>query len=303
MRSGTGVVNRGWSWAAFCAALLGVGATYASSQAAAGPGTSGSDAGTVRHRFELASVRPANRDDGRNWFGARVTPSGRYEISAMPLSSLVWTAFIGTGAKASRVSDGTVKWAGSEPFDINAKLDDADLIGWDKLSDGERRERARAALRTLLEERFHLKVHAETKMEPVYVLVQAKGGTKLKEVAPPVPETPEEADARLRGRAPSTPPPGGFTMTGDEWIASAVPIRGLLGQMQHEFKLDHMLLDETGLKGYYAFDLKRSHEKDGPSFADLVEQELGLRVEPRKRLVTVYVIDAADKPSVDGAEQ
>jgi uncharacterized protein (TIGR03435 family) len=91
-------------------------------------------------------------------------------------------------------------------------------------------------------------------------------------------------------------------MSGTDWVATAVPIGTLLGQIQHEFKLERLLLDETGLKGYYSFDIKRSHEKDGPTLQDQIEQEMGLRVESRKLPITVYVIDSAEKPSLDGSE-
>jgi uncharacterized protein (TIGR03435 family) len=45
------------------------------------------------------------------------------------------------------------------------------------------REQTPAMLRTLLEDRFKLKVHRETKEESVYGLVVAKGGPKLKKAA------------------------------------------------------------------------------------------------------------------------
>jgi uncharacterized protein (TIGR03435 family) len=257
-------------------------------------------ANTATRGFEVATIRPANGQDGRHWYGSRLSPSGRFEVSAMTLEGIAWRAYIGD-VTTSRMSGGP-KWASSDSFDITAKLDDADMAGWDKLTQKEQYEIARAALRKLLEERFQLKLHTETHVEPVYALVQVKSGAKLKEVPAPEPETPEQGEQRTRDH-PKSPPPGGFMMSGDEWIATGVPISGLLGQISHEFKLDHPLIDETGLKGYYAFDIKRPHEQDGPTLADLIEQQMGLRVESRKVPITVYVIDAAEKPSLDGAEQ
>ena len=106
----------------------------------------------------------------------------------------------------------------------------------------------------------------------------------------------------MQGRGPNTPPPGGFSMSGDDWQATAVQVKGLMGQIAYECKLDRILLDETGLTGYYAFDLKKLHEKDGPTMQQQIEQELGLAIVSRKEPVTTYVIDAAEKPSVDGAD-
>lgn len=256
---------------------------------------------TAAHGFEVATIRPADRGDGRHWFGVRVLPSGRYMASAMNLNNLMRQAYAGN-VRTARVKGGP-KWADTDVFDINAKLEDADTQAWMKLSDRDRLEFTRPALRMLLEQRFKVKVHTETEIEPVYALVQAKHGAKLKEVPAPEPEDPQQADARMQGHGPKGPPPGGFTMGVDEWVATAVPIGGLLGQLQYELKLDHILVDETGLKGYYAFDMKFSRDKDGPTMEQQVEDQLGLKVESHKAPITVYVIDSAEKPSLDGAEQ
>jgi hypothetical protein len=83
--------------------------------------------------FEVATIRPANRNDGRRWFGMKVDPSGRLTASAETLSSLVWFSYVGFGTNG-RV-DGGPKWADTDEFDINAKVDEANMAGWDTLSD------------------------------------------------------------------------------------------------------------------------------------------------------------------------
>jgi uncharacterized protein (TIGR03435 family) len=291
MMDGAEVVSRRILGGLFCAALMCSGLAGAQIAAAASVAPRG---------FEVASIRPADRNDGRNWYGFRVLPSGRFTASCVTLQSLAWQAYPGD-SRAARISGGP-KWINDATFDVNAKLDEADLEGWDKLTEHDRLVRARVALRILLEQRFQLKIHTETHIEPVYALVQAKHGVKMKEVQLPEPETPEQQDARLNDRGPKGPPPGGFSMGGDHWIASAVPVPALLGQITYELKLDHLLLDETGLKGYYAFDMKMSRDKDGPTMEQQIEDQLGLKVESRKAPITEYVIDSTEKPSVDGAE-
>jgi uncharacterized protein (TIGR03435 family) len=251
------------------------------------------------HSFEVATVRPADRNDGRRWFGTKLAPSGRLTVSAMSLESLVWFAYVGTTQKAGRVEGGP-KWAGSDSWDIEAKLDEADMGGWDKLSDRERMDRVRPMMRALLAERFKLKVHTETKVTPVYALVQAKGGVKMKEVAgPPANADPQEEQERMRSdKTPDGPPVGGFMVSDKGWVGHAVEIRGLVGQIGYEVgATDKVMVDETGLDGHhYDFAIKLTHDKDGLTVEQQIEDQLGLRVEERKLPMTTYVIDAAEKP-------
>jgi uncharacterized protein (TIGR03435 family) len=52
--------------------------------------------------------------------------------------------------------------------------------------------------------------------------------------------------------------------------------------------------DETGLDGFYNFDLTWN-DTDGPSVFSAV-QKIGLRLEPRKVAVSYFVIDSAHRP-------
>jgi uncharacterized protein (TIGR03435 family) len=247
--------------------------------------------------FEVATVKLANRNDGRRWFGTQVAPSGRLSVSAMPLSSLVWVAYVGT-QKMGRVEGGP-KWADTDQWDIEAKLDDADMADWDKLSDKQRMERVRPQLRELLAERFGLKLHAEMKVTPVYALVQSKGGVKMKMVAaPPANADPEEQEDRMRDKAPKGPPTGGVMVSDKGWEAHAVQVSGLVGQIGYEVGAnDKPMVDETGLDGYYYdFAIKLTHDKDGPTVEQQIEDGLGLRVQEMKLPMKTYVIDGAEKP-------
>ena len=257
----------------------------------------GQSAAPAAHGFEVATVRLADRNDGRRWFGTKVAPSGRVSVSAMSLKSLVWAAYI--GARTGTVEGGP-KWAETDNYDIEAKIDEADMGGWEKLSDRERMERVRPLLRELLEDRFKVKIHTETRVTPVYALMVAKGGVKMKEVPPPPANAdPQEQEERMRSKTP-TAPPGGYTMSGDGWVGNAVQISGLLGQIGYEVgATDRIMVDETGLKGYYDFTVKLSRDKDGPTLEQQIEDQMGLRVEERKAPVDTYVIDSADRPELD----
>jgi uncharacterized protein (TIGR03435 family) len=149
----------------------------------------------------------------------------------------------------------------------------------------------------LLVERFHLAFHRETRELPVFALVVAKGGPKLK---PPG----DGGDA-----LPPTPDgTGGFSYknwsmaTLADWL-SVLPSVG------------RPVIDRTGLEGRYSFnanlfdfpkemstrDMKiamgRSDANDA-IFSALPEQ-LGLKLESQKAPVEILVIDHADKVPVE----
>jgi len=137
-----------------------------------------------------------------------------------------------------------------------------------------------AMLQSLLEDRFNLSVHRETRVLPVYVLLPAAAGLKL-------------AAAR----------------------ASARSMEDLVRYL--EGITHHVVIDQTGFQGTFDFPLRDrigsihqvlpSHPNTSglapmpPSpdvFPDL-EGELGLRLEFRQAPVEVLVIDHAEKPTVN----
>ena len=169
------------------------------------------------------------------------------------------------------------------------------------MSDAQRMDVVRPMLRRLLADRFQLKLHTEMRDTPVYALVQAKGGARMKEV--PAPESLEgegddvEKTMRQMAAHPGKPLPGGMMCTGSGCTGNAVPMSYALGQIGESSGADRMVLDETGLKGHYDFSYTISRDKDALSPMQQIEDQLGLRFEPRKVPITTYVIDSAEKPS------
>jgi uncharacterized protein (TIGR03435 family) len=247
--------------------------------------------------FEVATIRPTN-PDGQSWSGWKITPSGRFVAGSESLYNLVVLAY--GGKPISGTITGGPKWLGSDRFDIDAKMDDSQVVGWDKLSDMERLERMRPMLQTLLAERFRLKLHTQTQLTPVYALVQANGGAKFKEVPPAAQEDAELRQARANGQAVATAPPGGFIRSGNTFTGNATPMSSLKGLIASISGLDRIVIDETGLKGYYNFTFTMSLDKEGPTILEQIQSQLGLKLEPRKASMETYVIESAEKPSLDG---
>jgi uncharacterized protein (TIGR03435 family) len=187
-----------------------------------------------------------------------------------------------------------------------------------KLPTEQRLDQNRLMVQSLLADRFKLSVTRSTRELPVYALVVAKGGPKLKDVTPAslygnavaIPPASE------RGSAPSPPPGRGTNMfigRDGEMIltAKSVSIANLLGILSQQ--LGRQILDRTGLKGTYDFTLQYTPEKSipglqgpgdtpppdssGTSIFTAIQEQLGLRLESTKGPVDVIVIDHIEKPS------
>jgi uncharacterized protein (TIGR03435 family) len=147
----------------------------------------------------------------------------------------------------------------------------------------------RQMLQTLLQERFQMKIHRETKELPVYVLLPGKSEAKVK------PASPDDKPA-LSGNAQGT------TFTG-------FPISRFTFLLTR--RMDRPVLDQTGLKGIYTYTIdlsglgfagrpaERQEGEAGPSIFTTVQRDLGLRLEARKEPISMLVIDSANKVPIE----
>lgn len=148
--------------------------------------------------FDAASIKPfVPPTGGRGMMmmmrGGRGGPGsndpGRVHYPSINLKTLLTLAY---DIKDFQISGPS--WLDSERFEIQATMPPETT-----------KEQFRAMLQNLLAERFQLKVHRETKDLPMYSMVVAKGGPKMKESVE-VPETPKDAASP---EAPPPPPLGG----------------------------------------------------------------------------------------------
>ena len=155
-------------------------------------------------RFEVASVKPSTGPTGE-----RGQPGGRY-IATRTLKFFIADAFFfGQPLEMSRVIGGP-EWIESALFQIDAKASTA----WQPSPDGPPRELF-LMIRSLLEERFKLKTHMETRELPVYKLVRARADGSL---GPQLRQSTVDCDALIAAvragaprpaRQPNEPPPCG----------------------------------------------------------------------------------------------
>jgi len=162
-------------------------------------------------------------------------------------------------------------------------------------------DQLRLMMQALLEDRFILKVHRETRELPAYHIVIAKGGPKLK---------PEDAGFEFNVDGRAVPLRSGvcaplLSLDGTHLGCKGGTIAQLAGILRGE--MGGPVMDDTGLTGQYDFQLvyERPNAPPGnlpdgmvpaPPIAEAI-QSLGLRLEKGKAPVEVLVVDHVEKPS------
>jgi uncharacterized protein (TIGR03435 family) len=248
--------------------------------------------------FEVVSVKPNH--DSRPGRMIGMAPTG-FTAKHASLKDLIGFAY---GMRGDDQLIGAPSWANSEYFDIETKVSEADLEAAKKLSMEQKRNQLCLMVQSLLADRFGLKANIETRELPVYALVVAKGGIKMKQVVPdPLPP-------------PGTQPPPGAHLprlmkTGDQYTATAFPAEEFSHWLSHFDELgNHVVVNATGLTGNYDFvlsgvgmgSIEGNHEAaDEPttSIFTALQEQLGLKLEPRKAPVEVLVVDHAEQPSAN----
>lgn len=177
----------------------------------------------------------------------------------LPLSALIQEAY---SVRDYQIS--APPWVDVETYDFAAMM-----------PAGTPRATVRLMLRAMLADRFQLKLRKEQKEFPVFDLVEAKGGFKLKPV-----ETPESY---------------AFDVGVDHFESQAITLSALAEWLQPHAR--HPVLNKTGLAGAYHIRLdwtpSETHTDDGGVVAAL--GSIGLKLEPRKALLDYLIVEHAEK--------
>jgi uncharacterized protein (TIGR03435 family) len=166
-------------------------------------------------------------------------------------------------------------WLGSERFDVAAKP-----------PAGATEDQFPLMLQSMLAERFKLALHRDTKVFPVYGLVVGKGGVKFKEVENVENHRTNSSRGYFIGEQCSMPTLAAY----------------LARQMGRP------VIDMTELKGVFNLTLNFTPEnmvpaaEDGkldkesyPPLLTALQEQLGLKLEPKKAPIEILVIDHIEK--------
>lgn len=269
--------------------------------------------------FEVADIRPSPPDATPAPGGLR--PGGRYEQHNVPLFLLIDLAYNVGPAEVDRgMVLGAPKWlTGFSPsFDLVAKV--AVVTGGNQYNQQIDDDDLAAMLRSLLADRFKMKVHTEDRPMDAYTLVADK--PKLK-AADPSNRTGCKMDRPLPP-GPDGPPPARVTCLNITMEQFAEQLR-----MIAPVYLNYPVENASGLTGAYDFTLTfsrippgrggggggrgggkgapaparigdgASDPSGGVSLFDAVQKQLGLKLESHKRSEPVFVIDHIEEKPTD----
>ena len=265
-----------------------------------------------RPTFEVASIKQNTSDDRRS-FGVR--PGGLLVVRNSTLQNLIAAAYGMADIQAlvpERVLGGP-GWIDSERYNIDAKASTEFHF-----APGGPPKDMLLMLRSLLEGRFKLVAHRETREMPVFELVVAREDGRL---GPGLHKSSTDCDALFAAvqggappppRQPNEPPPcrlmGGPART----IASAVTMQQLAANLSNH--LGRFVVDKTGLTDRFDFNLAWTPDQmptgapppgippvdpNGPTLVTALQEQLGLKVRSAKEPVEVLVIDSVARPTPD----
>jgi uncharacterized protein (TIGR03435 family) len=269
---------------------------------------------TLRPAFEAASIR---RNNPAERVGGVYQRPGRFLAIGVDVDELIEFAY-----SVNRVRiEGLPSWAKarSRTYTIQAVMPPSAS----HLTRFQNDLTQDLMLQSLLADRFRLKVHRATKLLPVYQLLVAKGGPKMK----------AENDADFI-KAHLNPRSGGRILIQEghygAWGNSSKDIASVLQQY-----LRREVIDKTGLTGRYDFSLTWTPWQDntatspggseaatggtvptsparseaatagtapvtaasGPSIFTAVKEQLGLKLKPARAPVEVLVVDHVEPPT------
>lgn len=240
-------------------------------------------------RFDVASLKINIANDGVVFDRSQ---KGRYTIYGYTLAALIRSAY--------RVQEfqivGGPEWMNSERFNIEATYVEAPGVP----------SQTDLMLRTLLQERFKLAVHNETRERPVYALVMARADRRF---GPQLQKSATDCATRKPDSCGTSIGPGFIRSRGRTMAQFAESLSRL--SMTGGGSLNRLIVDKTGLEGLYDVTLKFTPENipppgpappgfpavdpNGPSIFTALQEQLGLKLDSQRAAVDVLVVDRAER--------
>ncbi|MGH9574489.1 MAG: M56 family metallopeptidase [Candidatus Acidiferrales bacterium] len=239
--------------------------------------------------FDVASIKPDPDPGHRSGHSIHIHENnGYYTATGVTAKYLIKDAY---NLTSDNQLSGGPDWIFSDPYAIEAKFDAALEAKWSRR---ERPLQMRLLIRSLLADRFQLKISHRTKELPVFNLVIARGGPKIG------PST---------GRADHQSNDGHNEGDVEIYALKNEPIESLIDDLSREPEIGgRLVIDKTGLTGFYTFNWKWTRQSDNivpadaaatdpPSLWTALQEQLGLRLQSAKGPVDTIVIDHIEKPT------
>jgi uncharacterized protein (TIGR03435 family) len=231
--------------------------------------------------FEVAAIKPSDPAARNNGCFLKGQPGGQTFIGRCITARLLITY-------SYKIIDsqlvGAPNWLDTDLYDFDAKADHSLT-----------RAELAPMFQTMLADRFKLQFHRETRTMPALTLTVDKAGPKMKPN-----DGPNEWEIAIMPAPGSSMP---------RFKGTRCPVSYLSWWIAQ--RENRPVVDKTGLDGFWDFTLEFVQEGleerrkgaggepmpalDGPSLPKALREQLGLKLEPEKGPVDVYVIDHVEK--------
>jgi uncharacterized protein (TIGR03435 family) len=265
--------------------------------------------------FDVVSIKPNRTNQGIPLVVFQ--PGGRVIAGNVDVRQVILVAYGLENIQLVNAPD----WTATERFAIEART--ADETSTDSI---------RMMLRTMLAERFGMAAHPERREVPLFALTMARSdkrpgpglrpsGPECAPIKPPagVPMPPPpppppagNAGAKIRIILPRDEPLRrrcGAMLTPGWFSARSITMQELTSPLTQLMR--RPVVDETGLTGEFDLDVFFQPEglggvlvgpppqsvSDAPALTTALQDELGLRLEPRRGPVDVLVVDRIERPT------
>lgn len=239
--------------------------------------------------FEVATIKPNRTANGvqgdchgsnsnfqADEIGASI-PRGRCIIRSGVLRHFLTIAY---GIPVTRITSSSELILGNDRFDIEAKAE----------SPSATYEELKIMLQNLLSDRFKLRLRHEIKDIPGYVLSVAKSGVKLKESR----NDQDRPSLILRGASINKfDAVNRLNLDLNTITARKISMSRFVDALSN-LPNGGPVLDNTGLTGSYDFTVSW---EPGESPSTVLQNRLGLRMEPQKIPVEFLIVDHAEMPT------
>ena len=228
--------------------------------------------------FEVATIKRNVSGEGGS---IGIEPGGRFRAINADVRFMIAAMYRPAGGPRLFQSQiiGLPDWASTEKYDMIGKVAN-EFAG---LSTAEQFRRMPPMVQSLLEDRFQLRLHRETRQMPIYALVVTRPGV-IRSSTVDCRKEPDRCRIESAGGHYSA---AGLTMNNFMIFLSST--------------VERVVIDRTGLQGAYDVDFDWSSEpgSDKPSIFTSLQEQLGLKLESTRGPVDVLVIDHIERPTQD----
>jgi uncharacterized protein (TIGR03435 family) len=216
--------------------------------------------------FDVASIKPSA------WARAGGEGSGRESVVVSPNSINLGNASLSF----------CIQWAYNVKFyqvsgPERLTVDRYDIVA--KTGKPARKEELMSMMQALLADRFHLRLHRETRAMPVYELVAPSKGARLRQSGP---------DQKA-----------GMSVVNGSFVFQRVSMSAFAERISDFSAIDRPVLDKTGIEGFFDITLPSAASAmlaDPQSIFSAIEG-VGLRLDSRRGPVEIVVVDHVERPS------